>query len=90
MCIRYKPLLFIVQLPTNNIRYINFKLTDKLQILPTQWIDVIDQENHFPNMSEIMFKRPSNLLYKAHQIPKIKCFSFRLPVVFVQHIGFRS
>ena len=28
----------------------------------------------------------SNLLYKLHQIPKLKCFSFRLAVVFAQSI----
>ena len=32
---------------------------------------------------------PSNLLYKSHQIPKLKCFSSRLAVVFVQSIEAR-
>ena len=29
---------------------------------------------------------PQNLQYKSHQIPKLKCFSYRLAVVFAQYI----
>ena len=33
-----------------------------------------------------MLKLLSNLSYQAHQIPKLKCFSFRHVVVFAQSI----
>ena len=32
---------------------------------------------------------PSNLLYKAHQIPKLKCFFSHLAVIFAQSIEAR-
>ena len=32
---------------------------------------------------------PSSLKYKLHQIPKLKCFSFRLAVVFAQSVEAR-
>ena len=34
-------------------------------------------------------KVPSNIWYKAHQIPKLKCLPFRLAVVFAQTIEAR-
>ena len=36
----------------------------------------------YPSTSQL----PSNLWYKMRQIPKLKCFSFRLTVVFAQSI----
>ena len=33
---------------------------------------------------------PSNLIYTTHQLPKLKCFSYRLAVVLVKSVGARS
>ena len=38
------------------------------------------------NISSIVYNIPSNLQYKEHQTPKLKCFSSRLAVVFAQSI----
>ena len=41
------------------------------------------------NLAIFTCKIPSNLLYKAHQIPKLNCFPFRLAAVFALSIEAR-
>ena len=61
-------------------------------IKPNHWISMKRHNLHYLDLRVCIKNRkniPSNLRYKSHQIQKVKCFSYRLAVVFAQSIEAR-